>query len=51
VVAVLCHGGHLILHIEPDAGRCLVDIVAATPNAASRGTDALAKRLNAEGHH
>lgn len=50
VVAVLCHGGHLILHVEPESGRCLVDIVAATPAAATRGAEALAKRLHPEGH-
>jgi S-adenosylmethionine/arginine decarboxylase-like enzyme len=50
VVAVLCHGGHVVLHVEPQTGRCLLDIVAASPAAATRGADALAKRLYPEGH-
>jgi len=47
VVAVLCHGGHVVLHALPEKSMCLVDIVAAAPQQIERGIDVIAKRLGA----
>jgi len=47
VVAVLCHGGHVILHALPEQSMCLVDIVAGATQQIERGVDVIAKRLGA----
>jgi hypothetical protein len=46
VAALLCHGGHVIMHVVPEQSLCIVDIVAMNPGAAERGVDVIAKRLN-----
>lgn len=48
VVCLLCHGGHVVLHSQPDNASCLVDIVAAAPSNAARGIDVIARRLGVE---
>ena len=48
VVCLLCHGGHVILHSQPDSSSCLVDIVAAAPSSATRGVEVIARRLGVE---
>jgi S-adenosylmethionine/arginine decarboxylase-like enzyme len=46
-VGLLCRDGHVVLHTMPDAGHCLVDIVARAPLVASKGADVIARRLGA----
>ena len=48
-VALVGHGGHVILHALPEQARCLVDIVALTPANAERGVEVIARRLSANG--
>jgi hypothetical protein len=43
--SLLCHGGHVILHVIPDQSLCIVDILAMSPGSADRGVDVIAKRL------
>jgi S-adenosylmethionine/arginine decarboxylase-like enzyme len=44
-VSLLGHGGHIVIHATPDAGRCLVDILAPAPGLPERGLEVLARRL------
>jgi S-adenosylmethionine/arginine decarboxylase-like enzyme len=46
-VALLAHGGHLVLHAVPDEGRCLVDLVAPGPLDPARALEILIRRLSA----
>lgn len=45
IVALLCHGGHVVLHAVPEENRCLVDITARAPAPVERGVAVIAKRL------
>ena len=45
-VALLAHGGHLVLHAVPDEGKVLVDLVAPGPVDASRALEILIRRLS-----
>ncbi len=45
VVALLCHGGHVVLHALPEQNRCLVELTARAPAPVQRGVDVIAKRL------
>jgi S-adenosylmethionine/arginine decarboxylase-like enzyme len=47
IVALLCHGGHIVLHALPEQNVCLVDIVARSPEPIERGIDVIALRLGA----
>lgn len=47
IVALLCHGGHVVLHALPEEDVCLVDIVARSPEPIERGIDVIALRLGA----
>lgn len=46
-VALLAHGGHLVLHAVPEEGRCLVDIVAPVPADPRKAIEILVRRLGA----
>jgi S-adenosylmethionine/arginine decarboxylase-like enzyme len=39
--------GHIVLHTEPDRGRCLLDVVGRSPEATERASDVIARRLGA----
>ncbi|HET7041857.1 MAG TPA: S-adenosylmethionine decarboxylase [Gemmatimonadales bacterium] len=45
-VALLAHGGHLVLHAVPEEGRCLVDIVAPGPMDHAKALEILIRRLS-----
>ena len=47
IIALLCHGGHVVLHALPEQNTCLVDIVARSPKPIERGIDVIALRLGA----
>ena len=47
IIALLCHGGHVLLHALPEQNVCLVDIVARSPQPIERGIDMIALRLGA----
>jgi hypothetical protein len=44
-VALLAQGGHVILHADPAAGRCLVDIVVPSSTPPERGLEVMIRRL------
>ena len=46
-VALLAHGGHLVLHAVPEEGRCLVDIVSPAPMDPAKALEILIRRLSA----
>lgn len=46
-VALLAHGGHIVLHAVPETGRCLVDLVAPGPMDPARALEILIRRLSA----
>jgi S-adenosylmethionine/arginine decarboxylase-like enzyme len=45
-VALLAHGGHLVLHAVPEEGRCLVDLVSPGPVDAKKALEILIRRLS-----
>ena len=45
-VALLAHGGHLVLHAVPDEARCLVDLVAPGPVDPAKVLEILIRRLS-----
>lgn len=45
-VALLAHGGHLVLHAVPEEGRCLVDLVSPGPVDAKKALEILLRRLS-----
>ncbi|HVX89119.1 MAG TPA: S-adenosylmethionine decarboxylase [Gemmatimonadales bacterium] len=45
-VALLAHGGHLVLHAVPDEGRCLVDLVTPGPADPVKALEILVRRLS-----
>ncbi len=46
-VALLAHGGHLVLHAVPEEARCLVDLVAPGPVDHTKALEILLRRLSA----
>jgi S-adenosylmethionine/arginine decarboxylase-like enzyme len=46
-VALLGHRGHLVLHTDPAAGRCLLDILIPGNASPERGLDVMIRRLGA----
>jgi S-adenosylmethionine/arginine decarboxylase-like enzyme len=46
-VALLAHRGHVVLHANPAAGRCLVDILLPGDASPERGLDVMIRRLGA----
>lgn len=46
-VGLLGHGGHVVLHAEPAAGTCLVDVVTPGKVPPSRALEVIARRLGA----
>lgn len=46
-VALLCHGGHIILHAAPEEGLCFVDVAGVGKAHPQRGLDVIVKRLGA----
>lgn len=44
-VGLLGHGGHVVLHAEPAAGTCLVDVVTPGRVAPARALEVIARRL------
>ena len=45
-VALLAHGGHLVLHAVPEEGRCLVDLVGPGPIDHRKALEILLRRLS-----
>lgn len=45
-VALLAHGGHLVLHAVPEEGTCLVDIVTPGRLDPTRALEILIRRLS-----
>ncbi len=45
-VALLAHGGHLVLHAVPEEGKCLVDLVSPKPMDPARALEILVRRLS-----
>lgn len=46
-VALLAHGGHIVLHAMPEAGTCVVDFVAPGPMDPKKALEILIRRLSA----
>lgn len=46
-IALLAHRGHVVLHAEPAAGRCLIDILMPGGASPERGLDVMIRRLGA----
>jgi S-adenosylmethionine/arginine decarboxylase-like enzyme len=46
VISLLCHGGHVIVHVVPEQSLCVVDVVALGTANVERGVEVIAKRLN-----
>lgn len=44
-VALLAHGGHLIIHAEPATGRCIVDVLTPGTIPPLRAIEVIARRL------
>ena len=44
---LLCHGGHVALHAQPDNGLCFADVAGVGQIQPQRGLDILVKRLGA----
>ena len=44
-VALLAHGGHIILHAEPATGCCIVDVLTPGALAPLRAVEVVARRL------
>ena len=44
-VALLAHGGHIILHAEPGAGSCMVDVLTPGTLVRLRAVEVVARRL------
>jgi S-adenosylmethionine/arginine decarboxylase-like enzyme len=45
-VALLAHGGHLVLHTVPEEGKCLVDLVTPGPADPNKAIEILIRRLS-----
>jgi S-adenosylmethionine/arginine decarboxylase-like enzyme len=45
-VALLAHGGHLVLHAVPDEGSCLVDLVVPGSSDPKKALEILIRRLS-----
>ena len=46
-LALVCHGGHIVLHAVPDEGLCFVDVAGMGGTHPQRGLDVIIKRLGA----
>jgi S-adenosylmethionine/arginine decarboxylase-like enzyme len=46
-VALMCHGGHIVLHAVPDEGLCFADVAGIGGTHPQRGLDVIIKRLGA----
>jgi hypothetical protein len=46
VICLICHGGHVIIHVVAEQSLCIVDILSLAPGDPERGVDVIAKRLN-----
>lgn len=44
-VGLMGHGGHVVLHAEPDTGRVLVDVITPGTTPAGRAVEVIARRL------
>lgn len=44
-IGLLGDGGHVILHAQPAAGICLVDVVTSSSIPPTRAVDVIARRL------
>lgn len=44
-VALLAHGGHIVLHAEPATGGCIVDVLTPGTLAPLRAVEVVARRL------
>lgn len=45
--ALVCHGGHLVLHGLPETGLCFVDVAGLDGARPQRGLDVIIKRFGA----
>ena len=45
-VALLAHGGHLVLHAVPEEGKCLVDLVSPREMDPRKALEILIRRLS-----
>jgi S-adenosylmethionine/arginine decarboxylase-like enzyme len=46
-VALMCHGGHIVLHALPNEGACFADVAGLGGTHLQRGLDVIVKRLGA----
>ena len=46
-VALVCQGGHIVLHAVPDEGLCFADVAGIGGTHPQRGLDVIIKRLGA----
>src|SRR5262245_56936853 len=44
-VGLLGHGGHVVLHVQPESGSILIDVLTPGPTPASRAVEVIARRL------
>ncbi len=44
-IGLLGHGGHVVMHVQPDAGSVLVDVVTPGTTPAARAVEVIARRL------
>ncbi len=44
-VGLLGHGGHVVMHVHPDAGSVLIDVVTPGTTPAVRAVEVIARRL------
>ena len=45
--ALVCHGGHVVLHGLPETGLCFVDVAGLSGALPQRGLDVIIKRFGA----
>ncbi len=45
--ALICHGGHVVLHALPEDGCCFADVAGLGAVRPQRGLDVIIKRLGA----
>ena len=46
-IALLAHRGHVVLHADPAAGRCLINILLPGAASPERALDVMIRRLGA----
>jgi S-adenosylmethionine/arginine decarboxylase-like enzyme len=46
-----CHGGHVAIHTQPDAGLCFADVITVGAGRPQRGVEVIVRRLAAREVH